>query len=142
MTRSVSVLVPADVFAISQNRCPNKSEVSGGLPGLTSFSIRTVARFVNGDGFVGRGVVEYTAKIESGAQVVPPAVRHTVATYCGRSEMLYSVMIVFGVGESTTLYVWIRKSGRSWRQTSRRRGATSMMDSSVPPASATTIVSP
>src|SRR2546422_390497 len=47
--------------------------------------MRIVARPLNGDVLLAVGVVEYSAKIESLAHG-PPAGRHTVATYCGRSE--------------------------------------------------------
>ena len=52
-------------------------------------------------------------------------------------------MTVLQPGAQTTLYVWIKKSGRSWRQRSTRAPAvTSMIESCVPPEFATTIESP
>src|SRR2546428_122291 len=78
----LSVLSPA----ISQNRCPNSgSGLYANSAGLRSFSIRSVARPLNGEALLSVGVVEYRAKIESLAHG-PPAGRHTVPTYCGRSD--------------------------------------------------------
>ena len=82
LPRLVSVLSPA----ISQNRCPNReSGLKANSAGLRSFSIRIVARPEKGDVLLAVGVVEYSAKIESLAHGLP-AGRHTVATYCGRSD--------------------------------------------------------
>src|SRR5438093_12963674 len=92
MIRSGSDVADGGALEISQKTCPNSFEVSGGFPGLKSFSIRSVARPVNGAGLDGSGVVEYSAKTESSEHAVPPAGRHTVPRYCGRSEMLYSVI--------------------------------------------------
>src|SRR5712691_4795647 len=67
-TRSVSrvrlfrVLSPA----ISQNRCPNsESALNANSDGLRSFSMRSVARPLNGDALLTVGVVEYRANTES-----------------------------------------------------------------------------
>src|SRR5437773_2004591 len=82
LPRLVRVLSPA----ISQNRCPNsESGLKANSDGLRSFSMRIVARPENGDALLVVGVVEYSAKIESLAHGLP-AGRHTVATYCGRSD--------------------------------------------------------
>src|SRR2546428_557387 len=51
--RSVSDVALGTAPEISQNKCPNNREVSGGFPGLISFSIRSVARPVNGAGLLG-----------------------------------------------------------------------------------------
>src|SRR5881296_1115957 len=90
--RTTLTVLYGGALEISQKTCPNSFEVSGGFPGLKSFSIRSVARPVNGAGLDGSGVVEYSAKTESSEHAVPPAGRHTVPRYCGRSEMLYSVI--------------------------------------------------
>src|ERR1051325_12233238 len=87
--RSVSVPEPTGVVPISQKRWPNSCVVSCVF---LSFSIRNVPLPLNGEVLLWVGVVEYTAKIESTEQAVPPAARHTVATYCGRSETSYTVI--------------------------------------------------
>ena len=56
--RSVSDVDEGGALEISQKMWPNSFEVSGGLPGLASRSMRSVARPVNGAGFDGSGVVE------------------------------------------------------------------------------------
>src|SRR5436189_610612 len=57
-TRNVSDVELGADPAISQKRCPNRLDELGGFPGLISFSIRSVARPVNGAGLLGSGVVE------------------------------------------------------------------------------------
>src|SRR3989442_8002997 len=90
---------------ISKKRCANSRDVSGGFPGLISFSMRSVARPVNGLGLLGSGGVEQSAKIESAAHAVPPAGRHTVARYCRPAEALYSAIPGLQPGAQKTLYV-------------------------------------
>jgi hypothetical protein len=90
------------------------------------------------------GVVEYKAKTESTEHAVPPAGRHTVARYCGRSDRSkFSISAVNDPLVAMTLYFCTTKLGRSCRHASRRTaGVTSMIDNSVPPELATTIESP
>src|SRR2546427_482077 len=138
--RLLSVLSPA----ISQNRCPNsESGLYANSAGLRSFSIRIVARPLNGEALLTVGVVEYRAKIESLAHG-PPAGRHTVPTYCGRSDTSYTMISTRKQPhDCTTRYVSIRKLGRSCRHASRRTPVRpSMTDSWSPPELAKTIVSP
>src|SRR5438093_12857893 len=114
MIRSGSDVADGGALEISQKTCPNSFEVSGGFPGLKSFSIRSVARPVNGAGLDGSGVVEYSAKTESSEHAVPHAGRHPVPRYCGPSEMLHSVLRTSKPPDTqTAVSVWNRKPGRS-----------------------------
>src|SRR5436190_9121618 len=140
--RSVSTPVPGGTVAISQKNLPYirlRSVV------LISFSIRSVPCPANGGVLLAVGDVEYSANTESASQLggVAPT-RHTVATYWGRSDRSYALIRTCSPpAERTTLYVSIRKFGRSWRHITWRGppAPTLMMPSCVPPTSATTIVS-
>ena len=83
--RNVSLPCVNDDVAISQKRCPN---FSAGFVVLINFSMRSVARPLNGGVSAPVGAVEYNAYTESAWHVEPPeAARQTVATYCGKSDV-------------------------------------------------------